>query len=853
MEIFSKRMLKGILLSLMMLTCISFNATAQCALGKGDLVFSGYNVLDDGVNGAAQDDQFSFVFLRKVMAGTDIYFTDLGWTSVNAFQTDSKAISDGIIKWTADKDYPAGTEIYINCKFQLKAYDRNNSPAGTVTGVLQTYDTRVNFPGTPKEWMSLREFSGDQIFAFTGSQAAPLLLAGISINHDNGLNNGSGWDSSLSAATFAADRSMLPAALSSGAQNLSIIQFDPTDPASLIAYTARFKYTGIPTGGTAAMIVGNLNTSSNWEIRNDGLTFTPNFLAGQFFIVGGAMISNQPQDKLLICAGTGTSFSITGTGICAYQWQVSTDGTTFSNITDGGVYSGAATATLSISSVTGLNNNKYRVNYTDAIGVTASSAASLTLASQVITLNQTTLPGGTYNTAYSQTLTIASGGQAPYTYSVTPGTLPTGLSLSTTGVISGTPTAAGTFNFTVSVTGACVSSGSLSTSITIAKKNQTIAFAAPASEVYGAADLDPAAMTNSGLGITYTSSDQTVATITAGQKIHIVGAGSTTITAQQAGDGNNNAAPDVSQTFTVTQKALTATAALISKVYNGDAVASVSFNALNAASGVVGSDVVSVSYTSASYDNASAGTLKPISFVGLGLSGAASANYSLSAPGLTGTISQKPLTASYASATKAYDGNAAATVTFNALNAASGVLGADVVNVSYTSASYNNSGVGTSKPISFVGLGLSGAASANYSLNGIAVVGDITPKTLTPRTNTITKVYNRNTAATVNFIAFNAGDGLVGADAVTVMYSAVAYPDANAGTGKTMVFTGLALTGPASGNYTLDASGIKGSITAVPVTVSLIGFITKIYDGTTLASLTGSNYSLSGVIPGDDA
>jgi gliding motility-associated-like protein len=854
MEIFSKRMLKGILLSLMMLICISFNATAQCALGKGDLVFSGYNVLDDGVNGATQDDQFSFVFLRKVMAGTDIYFTDLGWTSANAFQTDSKAISDGIIKWTADKDYPAGTEIYINCKFQLKAYDKNNFPAGTVTGVLQTYDTRVNFPASTKEWMSLGEFSGDQIFAFTGSPAAPLLLAGISINHDNGLNNGSGWDSSLSAATFAADRSMLPAALNSGAQNLSIIQFDPADPASLIAYTARFKYTGLPTVGTAAAIVGNLNTTSNWEIRNDGLTFTPNFLAGQFFVVTGAMISSQPQDKLLVCAGTGTSFSITGTGICAYQWQVSTDnGASFSNVTDAGVYTGSATATLSISSVTGLNNYKYRVNYTDVAGVTASSAASLTLASQVITLNQTTLPDGTYNTAYSQTLTVASGGQTPYTYSVTSGTLPTGLSLSTAGVISGTPTAAGTFNFTVSVTGACVSSGSLSTSITIAKKNQTIAFAAPASQVYGAADLDPAATANSGLGITYTSADPTVATITAGQKIHIAGVGTTTITAHQAGDGNNNAAPDVSQTFTVTQKALTATAALISKVYNGDAVASVSFNALNAASGVVGSDVVSVSYTSASYDNASAGTLKPISFVGLGLSGAASVNYSLNAPGLTGTISQKPLTASYASATKTYDGNPAATVTFNPLIASSGVIGTDVVNVSYTSASYNNSGVGTSKPISFVGLGLSGAASANYSLNGIAVVGDIIPKTLTPRTNTITKVYNRNAAATVNFIPFNAGDGLVGADAVTVTYTTVAYPDANAGTGKTMVFTGLALTGPASGNYTLDASGIKGSITAVPVTVSLIGFITKIYDGTTLASLTGSNYSLSGVIPGDDA
>ncbi len=47
----------------------------------------------------------------------------------------------------------------------------------------------------------------------------------------------------------------------------------------------------------------------------------------------------------------------------------------------------------------------------------------------------------------------AVGGQAPYTYAVVVGSLPTGLTLnSTTGVISGTPTAAGSFNFTIKVT-----------------------------------------------------------------------------------------------------------------------------------------------------------------------------------------------------------------------------------------------------------------------------------------------------------------------------------------------------------------------------------------------------------------
>ena len=62
------------------------------------------------------------------------------------------------------------------------------------------------------------------------------------------------------------------------------------------------------------------------------------------------------------------------------------------------------------------------------------------------------LTPGTVGTAYSQTL-AATGGTPPYTWSVTVGTPPAGLTLSGTGVLSGTPTAAGTSNFTIQVTG----------------------------------------------------------------------------------------------------------------------------------------------------------------------------------------------------------------------------------------------------------------------------------------------------------------------------------------------------------------------------------------------------------------
>ncbi|AUD00425.1 putative Ig domain-containing protein [Spirosoma pollinicola] len=71
-----------------------------------------------------------------------------------------------------------------------------------------------------------------------------------------------------------------------------------------------------------------------------------------------------------------------------------------------------------------------------------------------VNLTTSTLPNGQVGTAYSQTLTT-TGGTTPYTYAVSTGTLPTGLTLNpTTGVISGTPTAATTSVFTIKVTDA---------------------------------------------------------------------------------------------------------------------------------------------------------------------------------------------------------------------------------------------------------------------------------------------------------------------------------------------------------------------------------------------------------------
>ncbi len=110
----------------------------------------------------------------------------------------------------------------------------------------------------------------------------------------------------------------------------------------------------------------------------------------------------------------------------------------------------------------------FTITATDTASATGSKAYSITVAAPTISFSPTTLTAGTVGSAYSQSIS-GSGGTAPYgSYIVKTGALPAGLSLSSGGVISGTPTAGGTFTFTVQGTDSSTGSGPYSaTSSTI--------------------------------------------------------------------------------------------------------------------------------------------------------------------------------------------------------------------------------------------------------------------------------------------------------------------------------------------------------------------------------------------------
>ena len=102
----------------------------------------------------------------------------------------------------------------------------------------------------------------------------------------------------------------------------------------------------------------------------------------------------------------------------------------------------------------GTFNSTIAVSDAETLLVTASAQFSIVVKPAPLAITTTSLPAATGGAAYSATL-AATGGITPYTWSVSSGSLPPGLTLNpSTGVISGTPDVAGTYDFTVTVTDA---------------------------------------------------------------------------------------------------------------------------------------------------------------------------------------------------------------------------------------------------------------------------------------------------------------------------------------------------------------------------------------------------------------
>lgn len=160
-------------------------------------------------------------------------------------------------------------------------------------------------------------------------------------------------------------------------------------------------------------------------------------------------------------AGTAVSFQLVlneSTGVVLLQYL---DAATGNSANDRG-----ASATVGLEHPSGLRGTQ--VSYqSGTIADSSAKACSNTPGGTPVFVQTAALPSGTSTVGYSSTV-AAAGGTAPYTWSVSSGALPTGLVLNpATGVISGTPTATGSFPFTVMVSDSGSASASKALSITV--------------------------------------------------------------------------------------------------------------------------------------------------------------------------------------------------------------------------------------------------------------------------------------------------------------------------------------------------------------------------------------------------
>lgn len=185
--------------------------------------------------------------------------------------------------------------------------------------------------------------------------------------------------------------------------------------------------------------------------------------------------------SITAAAGCGT-ISLTPTalprgtqGVAYNQQLTATGGTgnvTFA-LTNGSLPTGitlSGTGLLAGTPTAGLATN-FEVTATDQNNCTGKQNYQLVICPTTLNIAPATLPNGTVGTAYPATTLSASGGTAPFTFTATG--LPAGLTLSTTGALSGTPTAAGTATVMVTANDANGCTDTRAYTVTIAQASSS--------------------------------------------------------------------------------------------------------------------------------------------------------------------------------------------------------------------------------------------------------------------------------------------------------------------------------------------------------------------------------------------
>ncbi|MGC8541899.1 MAG: beta strand repeat-containing protein, partial [Phycisphaerae bacterium] len=314
----------------------------------------------------------------------------------------------------------------------------------------------------------------------------------------------------------------------------------------------------------------------------------------------------------------------------------------------------------------------------------------------------------------------------------------------------------------------------------------------------------------------------------------------------------------------VTPATLTVTATAVNGTY-GAAIPTLS----GTVSGLVGSDTLANATNNDMSFTTAATSLSPVGQYAvddLGLT-ANNGNYNIvQAPGNAVALNISPAIVTVeVSATKAYDGTTQATLTSGNFTFI-GFVSGQGASASATG-EYNNPNVvgatTVTTALSLVNFTPTGSTNlSNYTLpinTLLTGTGSITPAIVTAAiTGNPTKAYDTTTNATLTAGDFTL-NGFAPGQIATVLPVTGTYASPNAGSNITVNATLSAgdfnfASGTVASNYSMPvAAAGPGTINPLPISVTITGNPTKVFDGGTLATLTPGEYSLAGFIGGQGA